>query len=507
MASGRISAPLRSGPSHGLRFLASLSLLLHISAVSGQNKTAADLIWQLHDVDLYRPTGNTLLGNQNFTWCCVKAVQEAVDTEGDHLVFRRGFEDWIIIDNGNGNISDLVNYTDSSLFPCTAIYSEGSNGAPIVQVPYTWFADVCPGWELNDNTNLNAWLQPLSGFLLPAVIFCLSVPRSRKLKIPRVLFSLELSRMSSYLFVIPNAILAGIMVSADTIIWLCICFALAGPMILSGLYEALLDNRVLDFIKEKVDNDKLTLDMRCRLLMTILIGNLDMGLTKPSQGDHKNASTPQLALGHEEHRLLGPMTSINISTNGDCDGQADRASSHDPRAGLIQDEEALGHELQIQPEGGRLVPRYSQQSPDIRSRTPSTDPGHRISNDQSTATAVVHQPEDNLPASPWRHMEKLLYDIRLYDADNPLQPYSPAQWDKCTSDGAGNLVQCPHRDKPRQFRRRTPDIEENILKIKTRLRTMLHCQYSFGSIVGAPVVYVLSLSWHSYSHLTFIGFS
>ncbi len=53
-------------------------------------------------------------------------------------------------------------------------------------------------------------------------------------------------------------------------IWLSICFAFAGPMILSGLYEAMLDNRMLEFLREKVHNQKLTLDMRCRLLMVRL---------------------------------------------------------------------------------------------------------------------------------------------------------------------------------------------------------------------------------------------
>lgn len=266
-----MAAPLRSGYFHSL--LASLSLLLHVPVALGQGKQPSNFIWQLQDVDLYRPTGNPSLGGQNFTWCCIKAVQEAVEVQANQLVLRPGYEDWIILDNGDGNITDLVNYTDSSRFPCTAVYSPGdNNGAPIVQVPYIWLADVCPGWQVSDKTNLNGWLQPLSGFLLPAVIFCLSVPRRRKLRVPRALFSPELSRMSSYLVVIPNATFAGLMVCFDTIIWLCICFALAGPMILSGLYEALLDNRVLDFVKEKVDNKRLTLDMRCRLLMIILIG-------------------------------------------------------------------------------------------------------------------------------------------------------------------------------------------------------------------------------------------
>lgn len=452
-----MAAPLRSGYFHSL--LTSLSLLLHVPVVLGQGKQPSDFIWQLQDVDLYHPTGNPSLGHQNFTWCCIRAVQEAVEVQADQLVLRPGYEDWIILDNGDGNITDLVNYTDSSLFPCTAVYSPGDyNGAPIVQVPYTWLADFCPGWQISDKTNLNGWLQPLSGFLLPAVIFCLSVPRRRKLRVPRALFSPELSRMSSYFVVIPNATFAGLMVCFDTIIWLCICFALAGPMILSGLYEALLDNRVLDFVKEKVDNKRLTLDMRCRLLMIILIGNLDLALDQP------------------------------VMTKSICDaseGQTDHASSCDTHTDLIQERQARGIELQTPYGTDRPVSRSSQPSPTVNSRANSTDDNRRSSTEQSAA--ILPQGTDDLPTSPWWHMEQLLYDIRLYDADSHMQPFSPAQGKNCMDENGGK-IRCPHRDNPRLLRRRDEDVKRHVLQMKTRLRTMLHCQYSFGSIVGAPVV-------------------
>lgn len=71
-------------------------------------------------------------------------------------------------------------------------------------------------------------------------------------------------------------IFAGLSVVCDTIIWLCICFAFASPMLLSGLYEAFLDNRIIGFLAEKTENSRLTLDMRARLLFVILVGNLDL---------------------------------------------------------------------------------------------------------------------------------------------------------------------------------------------------------------------------------------
>lgn len=67
---------------------------------------------------------------------------------------------------------------------------------------------------------------------------------------------------------------AGFLVICDTVVWLSLCFAFAGPMLLSGLYEAFIDNSVLWFLKEKAK--LLTIDMRARLLFVILVGNLDM---------------------------------------------------------------------------------------------------------------------------------------------------------------------------------------------------------------------------------------
>lgn len=45
-------------------------------------------------------------------------------------------------------------------------------------------------------------------------------------------------------------------------------------MLLSGLYEAFLDNRIIGFLAERAE--QLTLDMRARLLFVVLVGNLDL---------------------------------------------------------------------------------------------------------------------------------------------------------------------------------------------------------------------------------------
>lgn len=69
-------------------------------------------------------------------------------------------------------------------------------------------------------------------------------------------------------------LIAVVTVSLDTLIWLALCFAFAAPMILSGIYEAFLDHRILKFLDE--EGKKLPVEMRAKLLYIILVGNLDL---------------------------------------------------------------------------------------------------------------------------------------------------------------------------------------------------------------------------------------
>jgi hypothetical protein len=142
-------------------------------------------------------------------------------------------------------------------------------------VPYDWCNKNCPGWSASKTSKLNQWVGPFVGFIVPAVIFCLAIPRRRKIHVPDWLFGPAINRVTSLYKVPFLAIGAAMLVALDTIVWLLICFALAGPMLLSGLYEAFLDNRILAYLYEKYRNNRLTVDMRARLLYLVLVGNLD----------------------------------------------------------------------------------------------------------------------------------------------------------------------------------------------------------------------------------------
>lgn len=84
----------------------------------------------------------------------------------------------------------------------------------------------------------------------------------------------------------------------DTIIWLSMCFAFAGPMLMSGLYEAYLDNLLLRFVRGQSKARKLTLDMRVRLMFVLLCGNLDLN---PDLESHDTQLVPYRDQDDNEH--------------------------------------------------------------------------------------------------------------------------------------------------------------------------------------------------------------
>jgi hypothetical protein len=228
-----------------------IAAIVHAQATSTRNTTIptklSEAIWQLGDVEQPRLTGNPYTGHQNSTMCCLMALTAslAIDPDTGQLINTKGYF--------AGTGEELRESAARGQFPCAAIYNGDPQGAPVVEVPYVWRDANCPGWQLNDRTNLNSWLQSLSGFLIPAVPLIFSIPRRRKLQVNREFFLADLADLSSYLAAPLGAIGAALIVTLDSLIWLATCFAFAAPMILSGLYEAVLDNRMLEFVKSKTE--------------------------------------------------------------------------------------------------------------------------------------------------------------------------------------------------------------------------------------------------------------
>ena len=196
-------------------------------------------------------------GGQDFIHCCATALN----------TFSHG--------------SDLTDisvdpFSGTSQYPCGATYQGDSAGAPAVKVTYRWCHEQCPGWQVAKPEKLSQLVQPLVGFILTAVIFSLNVPRRRKIQPPAWVFPKDIEKFTSLLKALICALSAALIVSVDTIVWLCIVFAVAGPLLLSGLYEAWIDKRVVDYMSRKNNIDDLPLALRSRILIAVLVGNLDL---------------------------------------------------------------------------------------------------------------------------------------------------------------------------------------------------------------------------------------
>ncbi|KAI4282099.1 MAG: hypothetical protein L6R38_003183 [Xanthoria sp. 2 TBL-2021] len=111
-------------------------------------------------------------------------------------------------------------------------------------------------------------------------------PRPWKIKIPDELFNVPLNAMTSAPRTPFIALLAMLLVSIDTIVWLMTVFALAGPILVSGIYEASIDSRILAYLQEKIRNHQLSVFQRAQLMYVVLVGNLDMLAFPPGGDDH-----------------------------------------------------------------------------------------------------------------------------------------------------------------------------------------------------------------------------
>ncbi|OTA97494.1 hypothetical protein M434DRAFT_275959 [Hypoxylon sp. CO27-5] len=70
---------------------------------------------------------------------------------------------------------------------------------------------------------------------------------------------------------------AVILMTLDTMVWLAICFAFAGPMLLSAVYEYALDRKVLEFMgPPNGKSPNMPMRLRAQLLLAVVIGNVRM---------------------------------------------------------------------------------------------------------------------------------------------------------------------------------------------------------------------------------------
>jgi hypothetical protein len=189
---------------------------------------------------------------------------------------------------------------------CGQSYHLLPNGTPVAPAPdayvsYSFCHVRCPGWGRSKANVPNQWAAPIVQFLLPSIIFALTIPRTREMETRHSwLYTKVIARVQAFLYWSLawmnehvarfvgwtfKAILADfVIVIADTAVWIFVIIILAGPMLIEGLFEALLDFRIIGFVRSHPFQREGAADSpRTQLLLTVVAGNLALDIAEPQR--------------------------------------------------------------------------------------------------------------------------------------------------------------------------------------------------------------------------------
>ena len=162
---------MQSQPSMRRLWLAvtSLGLVSHTAGAVGNNSTIAEAFPQLNNLQRYpAPRYSLSVGTQDLDHCCLLAVNDSLSVINGTLIGFNPTQSFIT--------DDFKSFSNRQ-FPCGANYIGDDEGAPTVTISYTYCITNCPGWQRSKSSKLNQWVAPFAGFLVPSVVFCLSIPR------------------------------------------------------------------------------------------------------------------------------------------------------------------------------------------------------------------------------------------------------------------------------------------------------------------------------------------
>jgi hypothetical protein len=207
---------------------------------------------------------------------------------------------------------------------CGQEYNQSIPAAPKANIRYSFCRQNCSGFGLSQGHHPSQWAAPIVQFILPSVIFSMTIPRRR-------MFSLSLGRNPTFggvgahcggervigalkaFFKLLGSLFTSVIrfsiVIFDNIIWIAIILALAGPMMLSGLHEAVLDWRILTALSNYPMRDDFEV---VELLATVVSGNLLLNSDNPNQPNPQVEITNALINSDRDERrsrLFGLMTS------------------------------------------------------------------------------------------------------------------------------------------------------------------------------------------------------
>ena len=149
-------------------------------------------------------------------------------------------------------------------------------GLLLYYIPFDWCMKNCPGYYRFSQDDI---FLLLFQFILPVIIFSLIVPRRWHIDIPDRWFLFEHGFLVTVFQGLFSAIAVSVAASADMLIWITVIMTFAGPMLVSGIQEALLDFRITRAIggsQAQWPNHVLGTPERLELLVVALCGNFEL---------------------------------------------------------------------------------------------------------------------------------------------------------------------------------------------------------------------------------------
>jgi hypothetical protein len=180
--------------------------------------------------------------------------------------------------------SNAFSPTPTHAIICGQEFNASIPAAATLYIPYIYCKEHCGGFGLSKGSKPGSWAAPIVQFILPFAIFSMSIPRRKMLAAfarrgPDAWGTGPPNRMGGTTTKLKYAIsklkpaLQLCVMMLDNIVWIALILALAGPMMLSGLYEAVLDWKILDTLLSEVGR-QLDEAAAVELLATVVSGNL-----------------------------------------------------------------------------------------------------------------------------------------------------------------------------------------------------------------------------------------
>lgn len=215
------------------------------------------------------------IGHYDGDWCCQIALNESAFTP--------------VLD-GLGKAIPIGSYK------CGQQFDKNISSVPEVSINYTYCSTRCSGWGLSEWSKPAQWAAPLVQFILPSLIFSVVIPRQQKIelgKLASIKFHIVQQRtwirwilqlLNLIIFAVKSTLLLPLVFVVDNVVWMIIIFSGAGPMLIGGLYEAVLDSRLIEYMRsQRQSRAGLNTQDKIKLLTALVSGNLILDIGEPQE--------------------------------------------------------------------------------------------------------------------------------------------------------------------------------------------------------------------------------